>query len=274
MGVSFNPNDAVQGGLLNDVNVVVLTSRVEMFDYGGTQQDAVPALHWQLKDVETEEVYDQYWSVGAAKDWVPSEDGKELLPVGGQTALKKSSNVMVMLEYLLSSGFPADKLGDDVSVLEGLQCHMIRIPAPKRSGLPEKQKTGDDGKAFEKTVLVVDRIDKFPWEKAAPKGKPAGAATPPGAPKTAGKGGAAGKAAPAPTTQAPNTDLAELVQTTLAMILGENNGGMAKANLPTAVYKALIGNPLQNKAVALVSKPGSLEELGFVVVDGVVGFGG
>lgn len=265
-GISLKPEDAIQGGLLQDVTVEITTARFEQWDYNGKVQP-VPSLHLGMKDTESGEVYDQYWSSGSGKDYVPSEDGKNLIPTGSQTGLRKSSNCYLLMESVVSSGFPVDKLGNDISVLEGMVAYMVRVPAPEHKGL--EKKTREDGKVFEQTVMVVGKIIKLPWEAAKPAGAPgkgAGAAKP-GAGKSA-----ATPAAPSTPAAEGAGDVAALATETIFGVVAAS-GPIKKANLPTTVYKALAGNPLQNKVMAMVGKPGFLEGIeGLAVVDGMVQF--
>lgn len=167
-GVSLKPSDQVEGGgLLDNVDATFEEVVFDMFDYGGTQSE-VPALRASLKADDAKDAVEQYWSCGAAKDWEPSKDGKRLVPIGDQKGLNKTSNVSIFFDYLIRAGFPEDKIADDVSVLEGLKAHMVRIPAPVRGGLPSSKKR-EDGREFAKTVLVVESILHLPWEKGGGK---------------------------------------------------------------------------------------------------------
>ena len=167
-GVSLKQSDQVEGGgLLDNVDAIFKEVKFEMFDYGGTRSDEVPALKVTLQPDEGNEV-DQFWSCGAAKDWEPSKDGKMLVPIGDQKGMHKSSNASIFFAHIIEAGFPEEKITDDVSVLEGTKAHMVRIPAPKRGGLSTSKKRAD-GREYENTILVVEKILKLPWEKGAAK---------------------------------------------------------------------------------------------------------
>jgi hypothetical protein len=248
------------------VEVEVKESRFALWDYNGTIPQAAPALCWKMTKEDNEE-FEQYWSIGNSKDWVPSEDGKTLIPVGSATSLKTNSNGMMLLKSVVDSGFPEDKLGEDVSIFAGMICHVVRVPAPKRSGLEKRERA--DGKEYEQTVLVVDRIDKFPWEKPKATGasKAAGAT---GVAKAAKQATATAKAG----TSAPAEDVLALATETVLEILVEAGGSVAKTTLPTATFRKLMGNSLQQKVVALVSKPDFLGNIeGTTFADGTLSFG-
>lgn len=162
-GASLRPSDAVEGGgLLDNVDVRWKEVLFEMWDYNGTQA-ASPALK-VVMEVEDGAEVTQYFSCGKAEDWTPSKDGRKLVPIGGARGLNKSSNFMILLDSMIKADFPEDKIGDDCSVFEGLEAHMVRVAAPKRPGLaPAKARA--DGRTYERTNLVVDVIHKLPWEK-------------------------------------------------------------------------------------------------------------
>lgn len=167
-GIGLGPSSFVEGtGLISDVDAVFTDVGFVTWDYRGKSPES-PALRAVLR-VEGEDPVEQYWSAGSLKEFLPSDDGKMLLPVGSQTGLNKSCNVVQLIMSLIDAGFPEDKIQDDISVLEGLQAHVVRVPAPKRPGLVKQPRA--DGKVYEDQVLVVDTIIKLPWE--AEKGKKA-----------------------------------------------------------------------------------------------------
>lgn len=160
MGVSLKPCDAVDGGgLLDDADVTIVEARFVMFDYSGKTQP-VPAIRLKLDSMDGTDPVDQYWSVGKAVDWMPSDDGKELIPIGKLLQLKTGSNGLLLLASAVNAGMPENKLGEDISVLEGMECHVNRVAAPVRKGLDQKEGT---------TVLAITKIHKLPWEKDAAK---------------------------------------------------------------------------------------------------------
>lgn len=165
MGVSLKPSDAVEGGgLLDDEDVKVVESKFTMFDYGGKAQP-VPALMFKLDRMDDTEPVVQYWSMGKALDWIPSDDGRELVPIGKATQLTVGSNGMLLITSLINAGVPESKLGDDVSIFEGMECHMNRVAAPVRKGLTQKEG---------QTILTVSKIHKMPWDTPTAKSKGGG----------------------------------------------------------------------------------------------------
>lgn len=228
-GISFKPSDAVEGGgLLDDEDVKVLKSRIVMFDYGGKAQPA-PAIMWELERMDGSESVTQYWSVGKATDWLPSDDGKQLVAIGRATNLVNSSNGMMLITSLVNAGLPENRIGEDISIFEGLECHMNRVAA-KREGLDNTKNS---------TVLTVTKIIKLPWEKST-KGK--------GKSKTTSKGGA--------TAPEDSSDNLEAIATEFVLkILADSPDGIEKAKLaPKAFQEFSKDDPNRAALVQLLFK--------------------
>jgi hypothetical protein len=136
----------------------------------------------KFKDDEGTE-YNQFYSAGDPKRFAPSKDGKTLEALTSSENLSKSSNYYILMNALINAGFPENKLGEDISVLDGLYTHNIGIPEPKRSGLVRETAEG----ARERVISVPDSIIKLPWEgKAGAKVAPAKKATAPAETEDAG----------------------------------------------------------------------------------------
>lgn len=219
----------VGGGLIDDVNVTFKDCRFEMFDYEGKVIPGVPSLKVNMVTEEDEESAQNY-SMGSAQDWAPSENGKELMSVGKATAIRTTCNGGIFLQNLVDAGFPADDLGTDISVLDGLKVHVIRIPAPERPGLKKKDKR------FEDTILVVDDILALPGEKAKSKTK--------SKTKAKGKDKAKDKA---PDGDAP--DVNDKAVDTVVTILAGNDGSVTKKALPGKIFQVLKTDPDRNEVI-------------------------
>jgi len=225
------------GGLLDDINATVKEARFEIFDYQG-KGNAAPSARFTLSLEDGSEV-SQNWSCGKATDWTPSEDGKTLVAIGRATSLNRQSNVALLLESIVNSGFPEDRIGDDITIFEGMEAHFVRVPAPERKGLTKR--TDAQGNVIEQTVLVVDKIIKLPWEKkaSAPKGQ---AKAPASAPKAPARAAAEGE------------DLTEVASAAVLEILAENPDGVAKAQLPALLFKKLASHPKKAQIMQVAFK--------------------
>jgi hypothetical protein len=219
MGKSvFDPSTfAVGGGLLDDVDVVVKEASIAMFDYNGTRPDAVPAILFKIAVKDGEDV-DQYWTVGKASDWMPSEDGKKLVAIGRATQINAGSNGAILLASIVNAGFPAAKISDDISCFDGMGGHVMRVPAPKRA-TPKAPRA--DGKVFEDTVLTFATITKLPWEKTTSTKKVAAKAQPEAEDEV--EDGA--------------DTMEDRLQGVLLEILADAPGGVRKQELPGLIFK-------------------------------------
>jgi len=172
MGVSIRPSQFVEGGAVPvDRNLLWKECRFANFDYtkkDGTVVASTISAKITYQDDEGTE-YTQHYSAGDQARFQPSADGKTLEALTASENLSKSSNYYVLMNALINAGFPENKLGEDISVLDGLYTHNIGIPEPKRSGLVRETAEG----ARERVISVPDSIIKLPWEGKAGKAAPA-----------------------------------------------------------------------------------------------------
>lgn len=264
----FNPENFVEGsGLLDDINVLFKEARAEMFDYNG-KATAAPCIRITMEDDDGAE-HLQYFSMGKATDWQPSEDGLSVIAVGKATGIANSSNAAQLIASLVNCGFPANKITDEVTWLEGLRVHLSRVPAPKRGGLVKPPR--EDGRVFEDTILTVSEILQYPWDKkaAAPKGKPAT-----GKPATGGKATTTSTAAAA--APPADDDLDGQCTGILLEILGEKDGGPIKKNLiPSLAMAKVKADPNRNKIIARIFTDDFLKtEAGWSFENGAVSMAG
>lgn len=257
--VSLNPETFTEGtGLIDDRDVTFESNAFVMFDYNGKRPPGVPAVKSILK-MDNEEI-EQYWTMGSEKDWKPSEDGKQLLAIGSATGIRASSNGGIFLKSLVEAGFPADKLGEDISILDGLQAHVIRVPAPERGGLKKEKE-----KKYEDTILVVSEIKVLPWEAKKPKGAPA--AKPKGAPAAA-----KGKSAVAPKAEV-GDELTQKATDTLLSILSECGGTLTKKEIPGKIFQVLKTDEDKNAVLKLAFSDEFLSTGPWAFADGTLMLG-
>lgn len=236
--VSINPADAVQGGgLFDDVDVTLTAVRVALWDYNGSIQTPVPALKVTMLGEGGNE-FTQFYSAGDQKNFVPSDDQRHFVPVGKSSGLNDSSNAYAFLASLINSGFPADKVKDDVSVFDGTLCHVGNVPQKVRKGLAAPP----DGKP--KMVLVVDKIHKLPWENKAAPGPTGPTMSSPVASTPSQTAGSAGPGSPIWAKGAEG----------LVGILASKGGSCAKGALAQEAFKFFAKDPDRNALVQLLFK--------------------
>lgn len=241
-GVSLKPSDAqVGGGLYDDVDVRIEKCRFKTWDYMGKIPSPVLGLAVTYKTLVDAVEFEQVYSAGDLKHFVPSQDGRFAIPVGSQTGLNDNSNAIQFLAALVNAGFPEDRIANDVSVFEGTEGHVNQVPQKERKGL------AGDPSAKNKTLLVVTQIHKYPWEKGkvAPI-KPAAAKTV----AQAVTGPTEVSAAPAP---AGNGIAAKSVETVMGILMTKG-GTVTKAAIAQEAFKVLAKDPDRNAVVQAIYK--------------------
>lgn len=186
MGISFKPSETVTGGLVQDIDVRITKARYVVTDYNGKAPQASLAAQFIMEPVDGGDEIDQLYSAGALNRFAPSNDNETPLTQVGEegiyvvaaegstaTALSRSSNFIFFIQELANAGYPEDRMGDDISALEGTVMHIIRKPAPKREGFTPSEPVAG---AREKTILVPSKVLKFPWDAKGTKSKAATAA--------------------------------------------------------------------------------------------------
>jgi hypothetical protein len=185
--ISLSPDDATQGGLIDDIDVVIIDAATCEWDYNG-QAAAGPALAVQFED-RNHVTHDQYYSAGRAEDWAPTPDGCGFQAVSGKTGFNNSTNLMKFFDSLAKEGFPKDLLAaGNVKAIIGTDCHVLQVEQD-RKGLVRTGKNADR----KSTTLLVSKIHSLP---GTDNKKPASATAPAGK-STAAVGGKANGAAKA-----------------------------------------------------------------------------
>lgn len=156
--VSFNPDDCVEGGgLLDDVDVKVVSAEAVLFDYDGKADVPSPGVLFGFDAGGDDPAY-QFISIGGSnQDWAPNEAKTGFKAIGKKTALTKTCNYLIFVSSAINCGFPKAKVKNDVSIWIGMECHLERIPM-ERKGL---EKDGDK-KSY---AYIVTKIHKLPGEK-------------------------------------------------------------------------------------------------------------
>jgi len=151
-------DDFSEGGGLIQGRLKWKDPRFTIFDYNGAGPET-PSFAVDLEPEDGETVT-QYWSCGSLDEWTPSKDGKRLIKVGRMAKLSKSCKYYRLLTSLWEAKFPKEKMVDDVSILDGMVCDMVRVPDVERKGLEPKK-----DKKYAADVLVVDSIVTLPWDQ-------------------------------------------------------------------------------------------------------------
>ena len=225
--VSIRPSEMVEGGAVPvDQNLTVKEARFVLFDYQGKAPKTTAVRLTLVSDKGMEN--EQHDSASDPARFIPSEDGKSIIPVGTAVAINKSSNFHVLMDALVNAGFPENKLGSDISVLDGLYAYWIGIPEPTRSGLV---RTAEQMARGPKILSVPSKINSLPWEKKA----------------------AAPEAAKAP--EAAGDDVtAKAAMDFIGKVVAEA-GSVTRQDLAVRVFKDLAKDPNRDAVATLIFSP-------------------
>jgi hypothetical protein len=222
-------NQAAQGGIVDDIDVLIADAAFVQWDYNGAIDHEVLALGIQFQD-DNGKQYDQYYSAGELTYFVPSDDGAGIVPVADKQMINDNTNAWKFISSLMECGFPEDKLASgNVKEFVGTKVHIKQIAQPVRQGLIRGGKNADRTP----TVLLVTAILGLPGEQQAAKpkttvgGKVPGAQTRPTPTQTklGSAPTAAGKAA---------TSQARLGASTASSSKSVKPNGAAGASVPAA----------------------------------------
>jgi len=267
--IGLAKKDFVQGGLINDVDVIIKSIQYVGWDYQGAVADNVLAVMMELgtldeKGKENAEVavVQQYWSCGPKEsEVIISQDGYKLMP-GSKTALTIGSNFYLFLSSLWGLGMPDDFLADgSLSHLQNLKFHCIRTAPPKREGLVSTR-ARDDGR--DNQILIANKIISAPWARGQGRTQairpPAQAANAAPAAAAAATPAAAADTAAAPASEGANGSAAgaDEVGALVLKIIEENTVIAKPTDLKVRVFQALQNAPaskrnvMVNEAMALL----------------------
>lgn len=244
--ISIKPSEMVEGGAVPvDQNLLVKDAAFTLFDYQGKAPPTTAARLTLVSDDGVESI--QHYSAADPTRFVPSQDGKSLVAVGVAVSLNKSSNFYVLMNNLVSAGFPENKLATDISVLGGLYAYWIGVPEPKRPGIP---RTPEQLARGERIIPVPSVIHNLPWEKKA---------TPAKAVKTG--------APAAPIAEAVSDDITAKAVEFIGKLVAES-GSVTRQEVAVRVFQDLATDPNRDALSAAIFAPvtqGALVAAGFKV---------
>lgn len=277
MGLSLRPSTFSAGGsLIDDVDAEIVRARFVQYDFEGkSESGAKLCLLAVLKDGDGAE-HPQYWSAGDLRFFVPSEDPKNddlngitVVQVGDKTALNGGTNCALFLNSLVQAGFPEDKLDEgDIRVLEGMVCHVNRVPQPKRNNMPKRAGAPDR----DPMILIVTAIKSLPGEKKA-AAKTNGAAKPTA---TSAKPSSTNTAANAKATNGSGSGVdaemvAELEGELIGLFADKGVTSLKKVELTKGLFATIDkANPNRSKLMSAAAKDEYLKALEAFSFDGSV----
>ncbi len=254
-------DEFVQGGFLDDADVLIKSARFAKWNYNGTQKDSLFLRTVLVTDDGTE--HEEYLSAGDLRFFVPSTDGTKAIPVGAQTKMNSNSNFgafVLSLKNADTQGTAREALSktDNISaVLEGMRVHVVRVAQPKRPGIvnPDANISGQQERA--RTNLTVNKVIAYSGQTAPAASAPAaGQAAPPAA---------APAAAPATAAAPASGDVADAAFGVLMEIVSGNGGSIEKGKVAGKVFTSEGGKALpvalRNQVLGLIVKDDYLNSL-------------
>lgn len=245
----------VSAGLINDRDVDVIEAKFTTTDYEGSTDEEVTVLEMTLRAVDDESEHVQMWSVGGGGSFKPSRDGKRLVTVGSRKNIALGSNFQFLVDSLKANGMEEEinEEPDYIGNLVGMRGHLIRKPAPPRTGMaPSKRKKGrlEDEPERPKEIPVFESVAWFPWDPDADKKrKKAGAE----APESSSKAKPRTRAKQA---SADDEDPNELAAALVKKALEADGGELATDDLTMAVFalSKKYDKEIRNKLAELASE--------------------
>lgn len=267
--VSLDFESYVQGGLVTDVDVEILSLRFTDEPPPNYQGGKYPSMFVKgiLRHIDTGDEFDQWWSCGQLGDYEFVDEGRRISSPS-KAPLKKGSNWHYLHESLTKLGLPKGALVTDkgLGALDGTKIHVIQQTV-EREGLERK-----DTK-YPPQVLVAQRLISWPWDpKGTRRPAPARSAQPARAAQPTAQSTAAPAAAAPAAAAADDAEVDVLALETLGKVLDAD----PVIELPTAkvqVFKALpstVKGPIRAAVTARMSDVAWLQNNGFQVVDGSV----
>lgn len=169
-GMSFNPENAIEGGgLADDYDAILQLECVGDFTYGGTQ-DETPGIVVSFMDPDDEdvEIDSDFYSAGNAKDWQPNKEGTFLVAVGNASEFRNNSNIMKFMASLANGGFPTEKMDDGTTVIDGTLVHILREAIMEK--VDGKVVVKKNAKGYEMSKPMVQKVLALPGEKPKKSG--------------------------------------------------------------------------------------------------------
>lgn len=256
---SFNPDDA--SGLLDDARVKITKAAISTFTAKSGKNAGQTYVNLDVTFKSGEQDVTEHYMVGGSDQWAPNASKTGVIPVGREGGkLWNKSDVVKFWAALANAGFPKSRIGNDCSVIEGLDVHVKRVTT-------EGTYTDKEGKERQRAVLLVTKIySDLDAKGAATQAKAGGA-----------KQSVAKAASAAPATQAahtaPNEEIDTVATDTLIELL---SGGKP---LPVNQLSQLAFVPLtkakksaiRSQVTSRIADPtflGDLAEKGLIAFDG------
>jgi hypothetical protein len=256
-GVSLNPNDAVVSHALDGKNAVIKQARAI-----GEYPNGVPAALIAVLNAPTDGSKErtELYSMGKVA-LKPNADGTQFLPAtpGAVAQPSKNSSGIKFLKALISAGFPAARIGNDLSVIDGTTV-FLRAQSREKTGNAEI-----DTKNADKPFVLPEKVITLPEEGTAAKKSPASPKKP-----AVAKPAPAVAATPSGEADAPAADgdfdaEAEAVKIVSDVLAKADNNTVARNQIGGKVFGALakvkptLSGEARKAILGAINRPGFYE---------------
>lgn len=257
---SFNPDDA--SGLLDDARVKITKAAVGTFTAKSGKNVGQTYVNLDVTFVGGGQETIEHYMIGDATQWAPNAAKTGVVPIGREGGkLWSKSDAVKFTKSLIDAGVPKALIGNDVTVIEGLDVHVTRVTDGRTYEAKDGKQRANSTLLVSKIYTPVDQIGKTSGKgvtAAAGGGKKPVAARP--------------AAAAAPTGGSGAADVDAVATDTLIGILA--NGPLTLDNIDQPAFLAL------TKAKKAAIRPQVIERmkdaafLGTLVDGGLVTFDG
>jgi hypothetical protein len=152
--LSLDPDTFVSAAFLEDKDVDFISFSFINYDYAGKAETSDPHICAEVKVDKSTKVTKQYWKIGSAKKFAPTENGKGIVALT-KSGLSNASKGYLFLKSLKDAGIPADLINDgDITKLNGLNAHVVMLAVSTRI----------DGEDINYQVPIVSEINSMPGE--------------------------------------------------------------------------------------------------------------
>lgn len=152
---SWNPDEA--SGLVDNVRATIKAVVVDYF----TADSGFKGVNVNVTFARTGEAdITERYMLGSADQWAPNATKTGVHPLGeGNGKIWNRSDAHKFIKSLADAGFPKNRIGNDLSVFVGTDCHINRVTQDRTY---TDKKTG---KERTQTTMLVTKIYALPGEK-------------------------------------------------------------------------------------------------------------
>lgn len=155
------PSNTAKGGMTPEGLYDCSGAHVAIWEYPNSDppRQTCALLIKLTSTADPADTFDQAWSLGDPDNIKPSQDGDSVQFVGRRDKINDNTNAAMLVESLVSRGYPENRLTGKASQdFNGLRVYLVQREVKRKIRGQEEQTN---------VVLVVDKIERLPWEAPA-----------------------------------------------------------------------------------------------------------